>query len=155
VQPREITQVLNRPISQELLARDVTRLAYVAKDGTPRNVPIGFTWNGSEIVMCRLTESPIVELNRAIAVAEVDGPEAGLRIVDRVGLNDFRYLHSTRADLLRRLGRSADAREAYRRALVLTEGDAERRFVERRLTELGPERRNPSSGEDKGQIAGN
>ena len=155
MQPREITQVLNRPISQELLARDVTRLAYVAKDGTPRNVPIGFTWNGSEIVMCRLTESPIVELNRAIAVAEVDGPEAGLRIVDRVGLNDFRYLHSTRADLLRRLGRSADAREAYRRALVLTEGDAERRFVERRLTELGPERRNPSSGEDKGQIAGN
>ena len=155
MQPNEITEVLNRPISQELLARDVTRLAYVAKDGTPRNVPIGFTWNGSEIVMCRLTESPIVELNRAIAVAEVDGPEAGLRIVDRVGLNDFRYLHSTRADLLRRLGRSADAREAYRRALVLTEGDAERRFVERRLTELGPERRNPSSGEDKGQIAGN
>ena len=49
VQPNEITEVLNRPISQELLARDVTRLAYVAKDGTPRNVPIGFTWNGSEI----------------------------------------------------------------------------------------------------------
>ena len=52
VQPNEITEVLNRPISQELLARDVTRLAYVAKDGTPRNIPIGFTWNGSEIVMC-------------------------------------------------------------------------------------------------------
>src|SRR5215208_7203530 len=51
VQPNEITEVLNRPLSQELLARDLTRLAYVAKDGTPRNVPIGFTWNGSEIVM--------------------------------------------------------------------------------------------------------
>ena len=52
MQPNEITEVLNRPISQELLARDITRLAYVAKDGAPRNVQIGFTWNGSEIVMC-------------------------------------------------------------------------------------------------------
>ena len=52
VQPSEITDVMNRPISQELLARDVTRLAYVAKDGTPRSIPIGFTWNGSTIVMC-------------------------------------------------------------------------------------------------------
>src|SRR5947208_12492225 len=69
--PNEITEVLNRPISQELLARDVTRLAYVAKDGTPRNVPIIFTWNGSEIVMCTsknapklqaLSENPMVAL---------------------------------------------------------------------------------------------
>ena len=58
MQPNEITEVLNRPISQELLARDVTRLAYVAKDGTPRNVPIGFTWNGSEIVMCTAKNAP-------------------------------------------------------------------------------------------------
>ena len=56
MQPNEITEVLNRPISQELLARDLTRLAYVAKDGTPRNVPIAFTWNGSEIVMCTYEE---------------------------------------------------------------------------------------------------
>jgi hypothetical protein len=71
VQPNEITEVLNRPISQELLARDVTRLAYVAKDGTPRNVPIIFAWNGSEIVMCTpknapklqaLSENPMVAL---------------------------------------------------------------------------------------------
>ena len=48
----EITEILNRPISQELLARDLTRLAYIARDGTPRSIPIGFTWNGSEIVMC-------------------------------------------------------------------------------------------------------
>ena len=86
----------------------------------------------------RLTRSPVVELNRAIAVAEVEGPEAGLRIVDQLGLDDFRYLHSTRADLLRRLGRTEEARDAYRRALALTENAAERRFVERRLTELGP-----------------
>src|ERR687893_1738889 len=58
VQPNEITEVLNRPISQELLARDLTRLAYVAKDGTPRNVPIAFTWNGSEIVMCTSKNAP-------------------------------------------------------------------------------------------------
>jgi hypothetical protein len=58
MQPNEITEVLNRPISKELLARDLTRLAYVAKDGTPRNVPIGFTWNGSEIVMCTTKNAP-------------------------------------------------------------------------------------------------
>jgi hypothetical protein len=52
MQPGEITEVLNRPISQELLARDLTRLAYVATDGTPRSIPIGFVWNGTEIVMC-------------------------------------------------------------------------------------------------------
>jgi hypothetical protein len=58
VRPNDVTEVLNRPTSQELLARDVTRLAYVAKDGTPRNVPIGFTWNGSEVVMCTATNAP-------------------------------------------------------------------------------------------------
>ena len=58
VQPDEITEELNRPISQELLARDLTRLAYVAKDGTPRNVPIAFAWNGSEIVMCTAKNAP-------------------------------------------------------------------------------------------------
>ena len=58
MQPNEIAEVLNRTISQELLARDVTRLAYVAKDGTPRNVPIAFTWNGSEIVMCTTKNAP-------------------------------------------------------------------------------------------------
>ena len=58
MQPNEITEVLNRPFSQELLARDIARLAYVAKDGTPRNVPIAFTWNGSEIVMCTVKNAP-------------------------------------------------------------------------------------------------
>lgn len=58
MQANEITEVLNRPLSQELLARDLTRLAYVAKDGTPRNVPIGFVWNGSQIVMCTTKNAP-------------------------------------------------------------------------------------------------
>ncbi|PZG15627.1 pyridoxamine 5'-phosphate oxidase family protein [Nonomuraea aridisoli] len=58
MRPDEITEVLNRPTSQELLARDMTRLAYVAKDGTPRNIPIIFAWNGSEIVMCTPKNAP-------------------------------------------------------------------------------------------------
>ena len=65
MQPNEIIEVLNRPISQELLARDLTRLAYVARDGTPRNVPIGFIWNGSEIVMCTATNAPKLPSLRA------------------------------------------------------------------------------------------
>jgi hypothetical protein len=58
MQPQQITEVLNRPLSQELLARDLGRLAYVARDGTPRNVPIGFVWNGSQIVMCTTKNAP-------------------------------------------------------------------------------------------------
>jgi uncharacterized pyridoxamine 5'-phosphate oxidase family protein len=58
VQASEVTEVLNHPISQELLARDLARLAYVAKDGTPRSIPIGFVWNGSEIVMCTAKNAP-------------------------------------------------------------------------------------------------
>ena len=86
----------------------------------------------------RLTGSPVVELNRAVAVAEAEGPEAGLAIVDRLALDDYRYLHATRGELLRRLDRRDEARAAYRRALDLTEaGDADRRLLERRLDELG------------------
>ncbi|MEU8238656.1 DUF6596 domain-containing protein [Actinoplanes missouriensis] len=99
--------------------------------------------------LARLTASPVVELNRAIAVAETEGPEAGLRIVDGLGLHDFRYLHSTRAELLRRLGRTGEARDAYRRARALTDDGAERRFLERRLTELAAEPvTEPAAGED-------
>jgi RNA polymerase sigma-70 factor (ECF subfamily) len=85
----------------------------------------------------RLTGSPVVELNRAVAVAESEGPEAGLVIVDRLVLDDYRYLHSTRAELLRRLGRTEEARDAFHRALALIHDDAERRLLERRLAELG------------------
>ena len=81
VQPSEITEVLNRPISQELLARDLTRLAYVAKDGTPRSIPIGFTWNGSAIVMCTAKNSakvPALRHHPAVALTidiEVHSPK--------------------------------------------------------------------------------
>jgi RNA polymerase sigma-70 factor, ECF subfamily len=98
--------------------------------------------------LSRLTGSPVVELNRAVAVAETDGPEAGLAIADRLPLDDYRYLHSTRGDLLRRLDRRDEAREAYRRALDLAHDDAERRFLERRLAQLGagPAGRPPTRG---------
>ena len=89
--------------------------------------------------LARLTGSPVVELNRAVAIAEEQGPEVGLALVDRLELDDYRYLHSTRGELLRRLGRTAEAEQAYRRALALVDDDAERRLFERRLAELaGP-----------------
>jgi RNA polymerase sigma-70 factor (ECF subfamily) len=83
-----------------------------------------------------VTGSPVVELNRAVAIAEAGAPEVALEIVDGVDLPDYRYLHSTRAELLRRLGRFDAARTAYRRALDLTAEGAEHRFLERRLSEL-------------------
>jgi RNA polymerase sigma-70 factor (ECF subfamily) len=79
-------------------------------------------------------------LNRAVAVAMRDGPEAGLALIDgilsRGELIDYYLAHSARADLLRRLGRKAEATEAYRRALALTRQEPERRFLEKRLSEL-------------------
>jgi RNA polymerase sigma-70 factor (ECF subfamily) len=89
--------------------------------------------------LARLTDSPVVELNRAVAVAEAEGPEAGLRIVDQLPLEGYRYLHSTRGELLHRLGRTEEALAAYRRALALVHDDAERRLFERRLAELARE----------------
>jgi RNA polymerase sigma-70 factor (ECF subfamily) len=86
--------------------------------------------------LSRLTGSPVVELSRAVAVAEVQGPEAGLEIVDGLALEDYHYLHATRGELLRRLGRTDQAREAYRRALTLVHDDAERNLLRRRLAEL-------------------
>lgn len=84
----------------------------------------------------RLTGSPVVALNRAVAVAEVEGPAAGLRLVDRLPLDDYRYLHTTRGELLVRLGRLPEAIEAYDRAVTLTPDGPERRQFERRRAEL-------------------
>ncbi len=86
--------------------------------------------------LARLTPSPVIELNRAVAVAETDGVEGGLRAIDGLELDGYHYLHATRADFLRRLGRPAEARVAYRRALELARSNPERRFLERRLAEL-------------------
>jgi len=81
------------------------------------------------------TGSSVVELNRAVAIAELDGPQAALELVDGLDLHGYRYLHSTRADFLRRLGRLDEARAAYLRALELATAEPERRFLERRVRE--------------------
>jgi RNA polymerase sigma-70 factor (ECF subfamily) len=91
-------------------------------------------------VLVRADPSPVVELNRAAAVAMRDGPAAGLALIDAIlargDLQDYHLAHSARADLCRRLGRTAEARAAYERALALTRQETERRFLERRLAEL-------------------
>ncbi len=83
-----------------------------------------------------LTGSPVVELNRAVALAEVKGPQEGLDALDGLALDSYHYLHAARADFLRRLGRREEAREAYHRALELARQEPERRFLMRRLREL-------------------
>jgi RNA polymerase sigma-70 factor, ECF subfamily len=91
-------------------------------------------------VLMRLEPSPIVELNRAVAVAMRDGPAVGLDLIDAIlargELSDYRLAHAARADLCRRLGKSTEARAAYERALALTRQEPERRFLERRLADL-------------------
>jgi RNA polymerase sigma-70 factor (ECF subfamily) len=91
-------------------------------------------------VLLRMESSPIVELNRAVAVAMRDGPEAGLALVEAIlergELADYRLAHAARADLYRRLGRVADARAAYEKALAMTRQEAEQRFLKKRLAEL-------------------
>jgi RNA polymerase sigma-70 factor (ECF subfamily) len=86
--------------------------------------------------LAKRTGSPVVELNRAVAIAEVDGPDAGLALLDTLALDTYRYYHSTRAELLRRAGRTGEARAAYARALDLAETDHEHQFLARRLEEL-------------------
>ncbi|HEY4565592.1 MAG TPA: RNA polymerase sigma factor [Thermoanaerobaculia bacterium] len=93
-------------------------------------------------LLARMVPSPVVELNRAVAVAMRDGPEAGLALVDAIlargELADYHLAHSARADLLRRLGQASEAAEAYRQALALARQETERRFLEGRVRELDP-----------------
>jgi RNA polymerase sigma-70 factor (ECF subfamily) len=88
--------------------------------------------------LSRITGSPVVELNRAVAVAEADGPEAGLEVLKRVDLDGYRYFHSARAELLRRVGREAEAVSEYDRAIASTPEGAELRHLQRRRAEVAP-----------------
>ena len=91
-------------------------------------------------LLLRAEPSPVVALNRAVAVAMCDGPQAGLTLIDPLAAGDlanYRFAHAARADLLRRLGRISDAKATYRRALELTEQGPERAFLEKRLSDLG------------------
>jgi len=91
-------------------------------------------------VLLRIEPSPVVELNRAVAVAMRSGPQMGLALVDTIlsrgDLADYRLAHAARADLCRRLGRKAEARNSYEKALALTRGEAEQRFLKKRLAQL-------------------
>ena len=107
--------------------------------------PSGAATDWTQIValydlLARAEPSPVVELNRAVAVAMRDGPQAGLTLIDAIlargVLADYRLAHAARADLCRRLGKNAEAQKAYQRALSLTQQEPERRFIERRLAEL-------------------
>lgn len=131
MQPHEIAEVLNRPISQELLARDLTRLAYIAKDGTPRNVPIAFAWNGTEVVMCTTKNAPKIPAlhnNPTVALTidtEVHPPkillirgQAELDYCD--GIPD-EYLHATSTYEMtaeQRVEWEAEVRSLYRDGMV-------------------------------------
>jgi RNA polymerase sigma-70 factor (ECF subfamily) len=91
-------------------------------------------------VLLQVEPSPVVELNRAVAVAMRDGPEAGIALIDAIlergELSDYHLAHSARAELSRRAGRTGEARESYRRAIGLTQQEPARRFLERRLNDL-------------------
>ena len=87
--------------------------------------------------LAKLTGSSVVELNRAVAIAEAGDVDGALDVVEGLDLDRYHYLHATRAELLRRLERTEEARSAYARALELVHSDAERALLERRLAELG------------------
>lgn len=95
---------------------------------------------GLYTLLLQTESSPVIELNRAVAVAMRDGPSAGLELVDAIlergDLETYHLAHAARANLCRRLGRTAEARASYERALALTQQEPERRFLERRLSEL-------------------
>jgi len=107
------------------------------------NGPASTDWNeivGLYDVLARVAPSPVIELNRAVAIAMRDGPANGLALIDAIlergELQDYYLIHSARADLCRRLGQTDEARAAYQRALELTEQEPERRFLSRRIDEL-------------------
>ena len=122
----------NRPGHYQLLA---------AVNAVHTDAPTAAATDWSQIAalyaqLYAVSPTPVVALNRAIAVAELDGPEVALAEVDRLGLTDYHAWHATRADLLRRLGRSADARTAYDAAIAGTANEAERAYLSRRRGSL-------------------
>ena len=138
---RDIAEL--RPIYSSFA--ETTSAAEAAISAVHAAAPSGAATDWAEIVglydaLARADPSPVIELNRAVAVAMRDGPAAGLTLIDAIlaqgDLVDYRLAHAARADLCRRLGRTADARRSYERALALTRQEPERRFLERRLAEL-------------------
>jgi RNA polymerase sigma-70 factor, ECF subfamily len=123
---------INRPGRYQLLA---------AINAVHTHAPTASDTDWSQVValydqLTRIDASPVVALNRAVAVAELDGPEVGLALIDRLPLTGYHAWHAARADLLRRLGRSAEAKEAYDAAMAATQNSAERVYLSRKRGEL-------------------
>jgi RNA polymerase sigma-70 factor, ECF subfamily len=123
---------INRPGRYQILA---------AINAVHTDAPAASDTDWSQVValydqLARLDPSPIVALNRAVAVAELDGPELALALVDRLPLTGYHAWHAARADLLRRLGRSAEAKDAYGAAMAVTQNSAERAYLSRKRGEL-------------------
>ena len=123
---------INRPGRYQILA---------AINAVHTDAPTASDTDWSQVValydqLTRLDPSPIVALNRAVAVAELDGPKVALTLVDRLPLTGYHAWHATRADLLRRLGRSVEAKEAYDAALAATQNSAECAYLSRKRGEL-------------------
>ena len=133
-------------MEQSLLSRrfgSYTIQAAISAVHSEASTPGATDWGeivGLYDALMRTDPSPVVELNRSVAVAMRDGPAAGLAIIDAIlergDLVDYRLAHAARADLCRRLGRVADARRSYERAIALTQQEPERRFLERQLADL-------------------
>ncbi|GAA2219952.1 hypothetical protein GCM10010429_53370 [Micromonospora olivasterospora] len=123
---------INRPGRYQILA---------AINAVHTDAPTASDTDWSQVIalydqLTRLDPSPIVALNRAVAVAELDGPELALALVDRLPLTGYHAWHATRADLLRRLGRSAAAKQAYDAAIAATQNSAERAYLSRKRGHL-------------------
>lgn len=138
----EGSALIVRSLSSRRFGPYTLQAAIVAVHAEART-PDDTDWNeilGLYDLLLRVAPSPVVELNRAVALAMRDGPEASLPIIDALltqgGLKDYHLAHSARADFCRRLGRNADARRSYQHALALTQQEPERRFLEKRLNEL-------------------
>jgi RNA polymerase sigma-70 factor (ECF subfamily) len=138
-----VEQALRTARSRSVLAGPYTLQAAIAAVHAEAPSSAETDWN--EIValydlLLRRQPSPVVELNHAVAIAMRDGPQAGLDLIDAIlargELTEYHFAHSARADLLRRLGRTVEARVSYERALALTRQEPERRFLERRLAGL-------------------
>ena len=139
---REGTRLVERALSSGGAGPYAIQAAISAVHADARSMA-ATDWNeivGLYDVLLRRDGSPVVELNRAVAIAMRDGPAAGLALIDAIlargDLADYRLAHAARADLCRRLGWNADARESYERALALTKQEPERRFIEKRLREV-------------------
>lgn len=120
-----------------------TLQAAIAATHAEAKDPSDTDWNqivGLYDVLLRASPSPVIELNRAVAVAMRDGPQAGVELIESIlkrgDLSDYHPAHSARADLYRRLGKKEEALDAYHRALELTQQEPQKRFIQKRLEEI-------------------